>query len=270
MTDAGGEPLAEPTVAPDVYDEEYYRTCCAGFAEWTASDGAQVAGLYHGVLTMAGLQPGEVVVDIGAGRGELVVTAVELGASRAVGIEYSPAAVAMSVTTLEKHGCGDVAEVIQADARAIPLDDGIADLVTMVDVVEHLSPDELHATLGEAFRLLRPGGRFFAHTMPNRSVYDLTYRVQRLLVPGRRRRWPSDPRQDFEHEMHVNEQTVTSLRRALRRVGFRPVDVRLGQWIYADFVPDDRARRLYHLLARTRVTARLGVWDLFATAHRPG
>jgi cyclopropane fatty-acyl-phospholipid synthase-like methyltransferase len=253
-----------------LYDETYYKQWCAGFAEWSASDGAQVAGIYLGVLSLAAMKKGEVLIDVGTGRGEMLAVAIEMGAGRAIGVEYSPVAVDMARHTLEVHGIGDRAEVILVDARSIPVPDATGDLVTMVDVVEHLTPRELHDSLVEARRLLKPGGRVFIHTMPNRTIYEVTYKIQRLLIPGRRRRWPADPRQnDYEHQMHVNEQTVPALRRALRAAGYADVRVRLGKWIYTDFIPDERARKLYHRLARLPYVARLGVGDIFAEARKP-
>jgi hypothetical protein len=68
--------------------------------------------------------------------------------------------------------------------------------------------------------------------------------------------------------MHVNEQTVSSLRRGLRRAGFAAVRVSTGEWVYTDFLPDDWARRLYHRLARTRLTARLAAGDVWAEARK--
>lgn len=266
-SDAGDHPA--PLVSPDVYDEEYYRTACAGYEEWAASEGASFAGIYPGSLARAGFRAGEVVLDVGTGRGEMLAVAVEQGAARAIGVEYSSAAVELARQTLDVHGVGDRAEVHLADARALPVEDDEADLATMVDVVEHLSPDELDRVFREVLRALRPGGRLFVHTMPNRTVYEVTYRLQRSLVPGRRRSWPPDPRNDYERTMHVNEQTVTSLRRALARAGFTRVRVELGQFVYTDFVPDDRAKRLYRRLARFRPTRRFGAGDLFAIAYRP-
>ncbi len=257
--------LPDPVVPPDAYTKEYYLHACAGFEEWRASDGARVAGIYPGVLTLAAMRPGDVLVDVGTGRGEMIAVAIEMGAARAVGIEYAPTAVEMAHQTLQRHGTGDKGEVLLADARSIPLPDDFADLVTMIDVVEHLSREELDGTLREAYRILKPGGRLFAHTMPNRTVYDVTYKLQRLLLGSRRRTWPADPRvHDFEREMHVNEQTVAGLRRYLRRAGFRPARAWVGKWMYTDFVPDERARALYRRLAGFRPTRRFGVGDIFA------
>ncbi|MHB2024259.1 MAG: class I SAM-dependent methyltransferase [Mycobacteriales bacterium] len=264
----GADELAAPVVDSREYDEAYYLTCCAGYEAWAASGGARFAGVYAGALARAKLAPGEVVVDIGTGRGELLVVAVQQGAKRAVGVEYSAAGVALARKTIAAHAVGECAEVILADARSIPVADGSADLVTLLDVVEHLSPGELAATLVEARRILRPGGRVFIHTFPTRTIYEVTYRLQRLARPGRRSGWPVDPRNDYEHRMHVNEQTRARLRASLRRAGFARVEVVLGGWVYTDHVPEESAKRLYHRLARFAPTASLGVANLFATAFK--
>jgi SAM-dependent methyltransferase len=258
-----------PEVPADRYDEHYYLHVCGGSDEWRTSQGTQIAGIYPGSLREAELQSNEVVVDIGTGRGELLVAALDAGAARAVGIEYSDAAVNLARRTLAAHGVETpTGEVIKADARAIPLPDESADLVTMLDVVEHLTPVELAASLHEAYRLLRHGGRIVVHTFPTRTLYAVTYRLQRWAVPTRLLRWPRDPRNEFERSLHVNEQSVRRLRRALRSVGFSQVAVRPGIWVYTDFVPEERARRLYHRLARHRLTARFGASNLWGRAVR--
>jgi SAM-dependent methyltransferase len=267
---ADDSPLPEPVVSPGAYDAEYYLHACGGSEEWRASDGREVAPVYEWALKMAGFRSHDVVVDIGTGRGELLALAARSGADRAIGVEYSPAAVELARRTIAVHGAEQRAEVILADARAIPVEDHAADLVFLLDVVEHLSPSELDDALAEALRLLRPGGRLLIHTMPNATIYAVTYRLQRLLSRRRRREWPRDPRNDHERLMHVNEQTVTTLRRSLRRAGFRPAKVWLGEWIYTDFISEERAKNLYHRLAAHRPTARLGRGDLWADAVRPG
>lgn len=254
-----------PSVPPSAYDELYFREWNWGAAEWVASGGRESAGIYPGVLARAGLRPGEVVVDIGTGRGELLATAVELGAAKAYGVDYSEDAVRMARHTLAVRGVEDRAEVLLVDAREEVLSPGIADLVCMVDVVEHLTPHELDATLRQAGRLLKPGGRVFVHTTPNRLVYDVTYPVLRWVLGFGR--WPKDPRQEFETLMHVNEQSPGSLRRALERAGFR-AQVSLGDWVLSHMVPSRAGRAAFRLLARVPLLARFAVGDLWGIAYR--
>lgn len=266
VNDNGGD-LAPPVVPAGVYTEEYYTGCCAGHEEWVRSGGADAAGVYAHCLRLAGLARGDIVLDIGTGRGELLAVAVEQGAARAIGVEYAAAAIALARQTLDRRGVGQRAGVVLADSRRLPLSDASIDIVTLLDVVEHLAESELDGTLDEARRVLRRGGRVVVHTMPNREVYDMTYRWLRRVWPGARR-WPDDPRNDSERLMHVNEQSQSSLRAALRRAGFVDVDVVLGEWIYTEFVPSERAGRIYHWLARFDATRRFGVGNLLATATR--
>ncbi|MGI8632860.1 MAG: methyltransferase domain-containing protein [Solirubrobacterales bacterium] len=261
--------LTEPVVASTAYDEDYYLHRCFGSDEWRESDGQTPDPLYGGMLDLIGLQPDTRVLDVGTGRGELPRVAVERGASEAMGIDYSHAAIELARKVAADRGLSHVT-YRQADARAIPAADGHYDLVTMLDVVEHLSPRELRDTLGEVRRVLAPGGQLFVHTAPNRLVYDVTYCIQRMVAPWRLWRWPADPRNEHERTMHVNEQTQGSLGKALRTAGFDPVEVWLGWWIYTGFVPSTRAGRTYHRLARLgRGLDRFGVADLYARARAP-
>lgn len=269
MTQSDPAGLPDPVVSPDAYDEEYYRRACAGSEEWSGSHGHRVADIYPGMLARAGFTAGEVVVDLGTGRGELVAVAASRGAARAVGIDYSPSAVELARRTLEAHGVAESAEVRLGDSRGVPIEDASADLVTLIDVVEHLSPPELAATLGEAYRILRPGGRIFAHTMPNRALYEVTYRLHRRIMGLLGRDWPEDPRNDYERAMHVNEQTRRSLQEAIRDAGFDPVRVEFGQMVHTAFLPEGRHARVYERLAVIPGTRALFAANLFATGWKP-
>jgi ubiquinone/menaquinone biosynthesis C-methylase UbiE len=259
--------LPPATVPAAVYDESYYLSHCMGYEEWRDSDGARMAAMYEGVLNKVGLHAGANLLDIGAGRGELVVAAAARGA-RAIGVEYSTAAVELSRQTLAAHGDPPGARVIEADARALPLPDDHFDIVTMLDVIEHLTPAEQADVLAQARRVLRSGAHIYLHTAPNRLIYT-TYRVQRALRPWRGRDWPRQPRHAYELRMHVGEHSARSLRRTLRRAGFEQVQVTHGELIHAAFVPDERARGLYVRLAAHRLTKPLGCADLWAVAVRP-
>lgn len=269
-TDRGRDKaLPAPAVAPEAYTESYYRHSCMGAETWARSEGGQIDPMYSWYARIAAVASGEVIVDVGCGRGELLVAALEQGAGRAIGVEYAPAAVDLARRTLARRGGAGNAEVLKADARALPLDDGSADVVTMLDVVEHLVARELEDALAEVRRVLRPGGRLLVHTMPNRAIYTVTYPALRAADPRRWSGWPADPRTAFERSMHVNEQTLRSLRRALRRAAFADVRVTFGQHVHTEHLLDERARRLVHRLAAHRATRCLGRADLWARATRP-
>lgn len=260
--------LAPPVVPAEAYDRDYYLHDCIGADVWRESEGRDIAGRYQALARMAPVEPGSRVLDLGTGRGEFLRAAIERGAAEAVGVDYSPDAVELANSTLAAAGNPEGARALVADARDLPLEAERFDLVTMFDMVEHLTAAELNASLVEARRVLRPGGAIFAHTAPNRLIY-VTYWVQRGIAPWRWRRWPADPRNERQHEMHVNEQSPGELRRALRRAGFETIEFWLGEWVYTGFVPDRRAKRTYHRLARAGPLRQFGVANLFARGVRP-
>ena len=73
--------------------------------------------------------------------------------------------------------------------------------------------------------MLRPDGRLVIHTAPNvwydRYAYPVVRFVRTLMGQGTD--YPKDPRAvvTANLDVHVNEQSVLSLRRVLRRAGFR-------------------------------------------------
>ena len=66
--------------------------------------------------------------------------------------------------------------------------------------------------------------------------------------------------------MHVNEQTLRSLRDTLEGAGL-VADVELGVWVYDDFVPAKWARSVYKGLSKVRPLAQYGIGDLWATGR---
>jgi len=100
----------------------------------------------------------ERLLEIGFGSGLLLPTLARI-ADRVDGVDLAsdPAAVRASV---ERLGVNNLGELVRGDARALPLPDGSYDAVVAFSILEHLKPHELDAALGEAARVLRPGGRF--------------------------------------------------------------------------------------------------------------
>ncbi len=66
------------------------------------------------MLDMAKVTPADFVMDLGSGDGRTVITAARRGA-RALGIEYNPDMVALSLRNAEKNGVAGKAEFVKAD-----------------------------------------------------------------------------------------------------------------------------------------------------------
>jgi ubiquinone/menaquinone biosynthesis C-methylase UbiE len=97
-----------------------------------------------------------VVVDIGCGTGTTAIAIADvLPGSRIVGIDGDPAVLSLAQA---KPGADQI-EWIESLADSIPLEDDETDVVVSSLVLHHLPLASKRAMLGEARRVLRPGGR---------------------------------------------------------------------------------------------------------------
>jgi SAM-dependent methyltransferase len=101
---------------------------------------------------------GERVVDVGSGGGiDSLIAARMVGPEgKVVGIDMTPAMLEKARAAAAESGFGNV-EFREAYMEEIPVPDGWADVVISNGVL-NLTPDK-QRTLGEMFRVLRPGGR---------------------------------------------------------------------------------------------------------------
>lgn len=109
-------------------------------------------------VTIAGLQPGEQVLDLGSGGGiDCFLAARQVGADGyVIGIDMTPAMLAKANANKARLGAENV-EFRHGQIEALPVDDNSIDVV-MSNCVINLSPDKA-AVFHEAFRVLKPGGR---------------------------------------------------------------------------------------------------------------
>ena len=173
---------------------------------------------------MAAVEPGMQVLDVGSGRGEIVQHCVRLGA-KAYGVDYASVANRLAVQRLAVAGSTDPQKTIsQGDAQWLPFPDRSFDRVLMFDIVEHLFPWQLERALEEAHRVLRDEGRLIVHTAPNRWYDRYAYPLVRLYrtLTGEGSKYPPNPRAIIPANLlvHVNEQDLIRLPRALRQAGF--------------------------------------------------
>jgi len=107
---------------------------------------------------VAGLQPDEVVLDLGSGAGlECILAARKVGpGGRAIGLDMTPEMLKLARRNAKQAGVTNV-EFNWGEIEDIPLPDGAVDVI-ISNCVINLSPDK-DAVFAQAYRVLRPGGR---------------------------------------------------------------------------------------------------------------
>ena len=107
------------------------------------------------------MRPEDVVLDLGCGSGRFCVWSAETGA-HLVGADTGTFFAREALSTVD---------LVVGELRKLPFADGSVTKAYTIDVLEHLSPDGLTATLNEVARVLQPGGALFVYThVRQRSV----------------------------------------------------------------------------------------------------
>ena len=123
-------------------------------------DGAVLASLGCGNPTLlAELRAGETVLDLGSGGGiDVLLSAKRVGPTGfAYGLDMTDEMLALARENQRKAGVTNV-EFLKGEIEAMPLPDGKVDVI-ISNCVINLSADK-RRVLAEAFRVLKPGGRF--------------------------------------------------------------------------------------------------------------
>lgn len=149
--------------------------CCGGGPDWDQSKASQKVGYTAEELAaipedanlglgcgnptaLAGLEPGETVLDLGSGGGiDCFLAAKKVGPSgRAIGVDMTPEMIDRARENARKTGAANV-EFRLGEIENLPVADGTVDVI-ISNCVVNLSTDKPRV-FREAFRVLRPGGR---------------------------------------------------------------------------------------------------------------
>ena len=207
-------------VSQEVYTKEYYLKCRQGSDEFSRSGGKELSAIHSRILELAQPEKGRRIFDIGCGCGELVIHAALRGAE-AVGIDYSESAHQLAVESAERLGAahhGASAKFILGDVSNLPNEK--FDAVILADIVEHLTDLQLQKLYIDIKMRLKPGGRLIIHTWPNRWHTHFSYPLARIILSFIGIKKPKSPRKPHDEIMHINEQSVFSLKHDLKMTGF--------------------------------------------------
>jgi ubiquinone/menaquinone biosynthesis C-methylase UbiE len=240
--------MTEQSIPPDVYDRQYFLSeICEGWDEFREDRGVSFNKRKQVELLAPG--PEMRILDAGCGRGEVALACARAGADVA-GVDYSPDAVEITRETLAEFPGSDIRV---GDVTALPWPDASFDRVQFSDVIEHLDPPQTVPALAEFRRVLRPGGYLLVHTAPNRLFMTVGWPLVRpaLRLLGHREIVEGvDGWFRLAEGYHVNEQSVHSLRGALRKAGFE------GSRVWVD--PDVMRSGQYHLISGLEDGALMG------------
>src|SRR5664280_2115754 len=132
---------------------------------------------------LAQLNPGETVLDLGSGGGiDVLLSAKRVGPSgKAYGLDMTDEMLALARENQRKAGINNV-EFLKGEIENIPLPDNSVDVI-ISNCVINLSADK-DRVLREAFRVLKPGGRFAVSDVVTRGDVPEQVRKDMLLWVG--------------------------------------------------------------------------------------
>jgi arsenite methyltransferase len=158
---------------------------------------------------LAELKPGEVVLDLGSGGGiDVLLSARRVGPTgQAYGLDMTDEMLALARENQARSGLTNV-EFLKGEIEHIPLPDNTVDVI-ISNCVINLSADK-DRVIAEAFRVLKPGGRF--------AVSDVVVRGNDI---------PAEVRRSLELWVGCIAGALeeTNYRDKLGRVGFEAIDI---------------------------------------------
>jgi len=132
---------------------------------------------------LAQINPGDVVLDLGSGGGiDVLLSARRVGPTgKAYGLDMTGEMLALANENKRKAGAENV-EFLRGEIENIPLPDNSVDLI-ISNCVINLSADK-DRVLREAYRVLKPGGRFAVSDVVTRGEISPEIRQSILLWVG--------------------------------------------------------------------------------------
>ena len=191
------------------------------------------------------------ILEIGCGSGGLLAYLGQRGFSHAVGVDISMEQVSLAARRGTSAICGDASEYLSGHENEF-------EAILAVDVLEHLSRDELVIVAPQIFEALRPGGRLIVQTANGAGLF---------------------PRQVIYGDLtHLTIFTPESLGQLLRRFGFQdlnfsetgPIPIRLRGKL--DVALWSATKAVANFVRQVETGKRQAIWteNFICAAFKPG
>lgn len=160
------------------------------------------------------IRPQDHVLDFGCGPGSfLAILAEELPEVKAVGLDIASGQIDFAMNKIgSQFKDGRISFCsLKGNEKRVPFDDASFDVVTSIEVIEHIHPYAAAKALGEMRRILKPDGRIIITTPNYRSLWPLIEVALEKLSPVK------------YHEQHISKFTPNSFVKFIESCGFEVV-----------------------------------------------
>lgn len=222
-----------------------YDDIPAGYYHQVMLSGHPVQKFWHRVKfenISAMIEEGSKVLDLGCGPGSfLSILAVEKKDIDATGVDVAAKQIEFAtreIASADPKGRLKFVRLEDADMR-LPFPDASFDVVTSIEVIEHIHPYFSLKLIEEAKRVLKPDGKIIVTTPNYRSFWPFIEKILEFLSPVK------------YHDQHINKYTPNSLSKFLESGGLEVGDVK-SIFILAPFlaVISRRFARFIHALEK--------------------
>ena len=177
-------------IPPYIYTKEYYLQDNEGYSEYSLNLDSHIHPKFYKALKIAKIKPGETVLDVGCGRGELLYYCAKQGA-QALGIDYSQSAIDIAKETMKR-----LPKELQSKTQAHV---GEAetfnyqhkyDVIFFIEITEHMHHWQLERAFAKFNNILSENGRLIIMT-PNFLYEKYLQPLKKLFdIPCRVFKWP--------------------------------------------------------------------------------
>jgi cyclopropane fatty-acyl-phospholipid synthase-like methyltransferase len=184
----------------------------------------QLIEKFRMVITCLNLQKSDNLLDIGCGRGELVIFHVKNG-GMATGVDFSDEAI-----QLARAKAKELNSICNFQINSFEkIDENQKfDKIVSIDFIEHISIGEGRIFFSKCYNLLNSEGKLIVYTYPNTIRRRYGYRLIRFFSIIKRKPLPEkepDTISDHYKQYHLNEQSYFTLKKSAKKAGFKKVKV---------------------------------------------